>query len=825
MPIEQIRKRFAADLHLYPTLDEKKVETHSVVSVPSDSSDASSRTGRESISAASSTSRARSIASSTGMSSTVAAPTLPRLNKHIVISSDEDSHDEVEHVLTRFTEPKIHFPEPEIPSGAGKVDYPRAENFGYKPVPTEIRIPSNMNLPPTEIRVPSNMNLPPPTRPPMQDFSVPEMEPVTNMTADEADKALKELIAGSVNEGIEAEINPDDLVVSGFREDFRLLPHQALGRVWMRERETGKKAGGILADDMGLGKTIQTLTRIVDGRARKSDAAAGWSASTLVVCPLALVNQWAKEVKSIAPAFTALIHHGTNRSADPSAFRSHVVITTYDVLKSEYEAYQESAKDEVLLNNSDDDDEGKGAGHAKPKQKPRGRGSKKAALFKVNWWRVVLDEAHNIKNEKSKGAIACYGLKAKYRWCLTGTPMQNNVQELFSLFKFLRVQPFNDWQTFNTQIAKPLKARGNVGRAMKRLQVVLREIMLRRTKDQTLNGQKLIELPDRNVNVVSCTFDPAEQVFYKALETKMSDTLEKLMATTKGNSSYISVLLLLLRLRQTCDHPMLVTKDYKNDYEAIDPRAVQKGTTDKDGDADDLVAAFDQLGVTRKCQFCMMELSPSNAAEGEWENACIDCVPLALHAQEIEKGRPSSAKIRKILEILQDIEERSDGVEKTIVFSQFTSMLDLIEPFLKDERIRYVRYDGSMKTPDREAALSKIREDPKTRVILISFKAGSTGLNLTACNNVILVDMWWNPALEDQAFDRAHRFGQTRDVNIFKLKIDNTVEDRILELQERKRTLARAALSGMKLKDMRLGFDELLALFKGKDEDSDEESE
>ena len=192
-----------------------------------------------------------------------------------------------------------------------------------------------------------------------------------------------------------------------------------------------------------------------------------------------------------------------------------------------------------------------------------------------------------------------------------------------------------------------------------------------------------------------------------------------------------------------------------------------------------------------------------------------------------------------ILKLLDDIKTRSDGVEKTIIFSQFTSMLDLIEPFLKDEYIRYVRCtsitcvllmsltrlvdDGSMKPADREAALTKIKEDPKMRVILISFKAGSTGLNLTACNNVILVDLWWNPALEDQAFDRAHRFGQSRDVHIFKLKIDKTVEDRILELQERKRALTQNVLAGAKHKGLNLGFEELLALLKwGKDEqDSD----
>jgi SNF2 family DNA or RNA helicase len=147
--------------------------------------------------------------------------------------------------------------------------------------------------------------------------------------------------------------------------------------------------------------------------------------------------------------------------------------------------------------------------------------------------------------------------------------------------------------------------------------------MLRRTKDQTINGEKLIDLPLRNVNVISCPFDSVEQEFYNALETKMSETLEKLMATKSGNSSYISVLLLLLRLRQgelihfteisadefwsACNHPVLVTKDFKKDSEAIDPKSAKKGASDKDGDGDDLIAAFDQLGVTKKCQFCTAE--------------------------------------------------------------------------------------------------------------------------------------------------------------------------------------------------------------------------
>ncbi|KAG8707479.1 hypothetical protein FRC08_000478, partial [Ceratobasidium sp. 394] len=162
--------------------------------------------------------------------------------------------------------------------------------------------------------------------------------------------------------------------------------------------------------------------------------------------------------------------------------------------------------------------------------------------------------------------------------------------------------------------------------------------------------------------------------------------------------------------------------------------------------------------------------------------------------------------------------------EKTIVFSQFTSMLDLLEPFLLDAKIGYSRLDGSMTPKDREVALDKIRNSSKTKAILISFKAGSTGLNLTACNNVILLDLWWNPALEDQAFDRAHRLGQTKDVNIYKLTIAETVEDRILKLQDTKRDLAKAALSGDKLSNNRLRLEDIMSLFnKHSHEDSDED--
>lgn len=184
---------------------------------------------------------------------------------------------------------------------------------------------------------------------------------------------------------------------------------------------------------------------------------------------------------------------------------------------------------------------------------------------------------------------------------------------------------------------------------------------------------------------------------------------------------------------------------------------------------------------------------------GLLDNLAVDTTKVKLESGETKPSAPSpprdSAKIRMLLKILNDIEGRKEG-EKTIVFSQFTGFLDILEPFLDAHGTKFVRYDGSMRNDKRQESLETIKTSSTVRVILISFKAGSTGLNLTCCNNVVLMDLWWNPALEDQAFDRAHRLGQERDVNIFKLIVEETVEDRILDLQNGKRELAKAALSG-----------------------------
>lgn len=703
--------------------------------------------------------------------------------------------------------------------------------------------PQSSNAPPPAplkaarpVHIPSNKDLEP-LRTSDRDYETFDLPAADNMydpmlTPADAEKALQDLVTGAYGHD-EVDVSLEDAIVEGFRPEIKLLPHQIVGRKWMAERETGKKTGGLLADDMGLGKTIQTITRIVDGRATKRDKKDGWSPSTLVVCPVAVVSQWASEIKKMAIGLTVIEHHGQTRTSNPSDLeRAHVVITSYSTIASEYGTYspatdeskpKKKSKQSQSQVSDDSDDDSVGKVLKTTTRKASGK-KPKDALFRVKWYRIVLDEAHNIKNRTTKAALACCALESKYRWCLTGTPMQNNVEELFSLFKFLRIRPLNDWPTFNAQIALPVKS-NKTTRAMKRLQVVLGAVMLRRTKETVVNGKPILQLPDRSVGMVECHFDAQERAFYETVNTRVQDSLDKLEKQGGVAKNYTSMLVLLLRLRQACNHPTLVSEDYRKDKDAVEPKAAQS-REDGDEDADALADALAGMGIsgTTSCQLCQMRF-PVGDIDGDGNcNACASLMTKARRRSTDSDLPPDSSKTRKILELLHDIDKQSGGQEKTIIFSQFTSMLDLLEPFLLAEGIKFVRYDGSMNKLQRDQALEKIRESRKTRVILISFKAGSTGLNLTCCNNVILVDLWWNPALEDQAFDRAHRFGQTRNVRIHKLFVPNTVEDKILELQDKKRELAKAALSGDRMKNMRLGADELVALFRhgGNDEDDDD---
>lgn len=704
----------------------------------------------------------------------------------------------------------------------------------------------------------------------------------------------------------------------------KLLPHQVEGVSWMIDKEIGERKkngvlpkGGILADDMGLGKTVQSVTLILTNPRPALDAkpppenpkrkmpTKDVGRGTLVVAPLALIRQWEAEIRTKVDeehALRVLVHHGPSRTKSHVELKKYdVVITTYQILASEHAGSSEHA-DGV-----------------------------KVGCFGVHWYRIILDEAHSIKNRNAKSTQATYALRGWYRWCLTGTPMQNNLDELQSLICFLQIKPYDHLGTWKDQITTPMKnGKGNY--AIKRIQYFLRAFMKRRTKDilkqdGALNfGGKAktgddkspgMQIVERHVETVSCELDPQERDFYDQLQSRAQSRLEDMMTGEK--TDYIGALVLLLRLRQACNHPKLIQSAMNKDKDALSTGAPvgsqtpRKPTSSIDDDMDALTGALGGLSVATKfCDVCNVKLSPPEATGGTAR--CVDCESLVTHKdgrkkhkktkskkkapvtpvkkplksrnrkivvdsdddedeegegdwlvsedqqklpslgkagdqddEDIEGGGETlgsidtadhsitssrssdsasdsedsdvdiptssstpatSTKIRKLLRILH-VESPE---HKIIVFSQFTSMLDIIEPFLKASSIKYVRYDGSMRNDAREASLNSLRNDKSTRVLLCSLKCGSLGLNLTAASRVVLIEPFWNPFVEEQAIDRVHRLNQTVDVKVFKLTVANTVEERILELQEKKRELAKAAIEGGKAV-AKLTMRDLMSLF------------
>ncbi|KAL8757174.1 MAG: hypothetical protein Q9199_002398 [Rusavskia elegans] len=736
----------------------------------------------------------------------------------------------------------------------------------------------------------------------------------------------------------------DDGTVEGLK--VKLLPHQVDGVEWMRDKEASMKKikgvlpkGGILADDMGLGKTIQSISLMLQNPrppknsttdTDKKAISSTVDKCTLVVAPLALIKQWEAEIKnrvSDTHQLRVCVHHGPQRTKRYEDLRKYdVVITTYQILVSEHSSSSER-------------DDGP-----------------KVGCFGLHWYRVILDEAHTIKNRNAKATQACYALRSEYRWCLTGTPMQNNLDELQSLIKFLRIKPYDDLTIWRDQITRPMKE-GRGGIAMRRLQYYLKAFMKRRTKDilkqegalnpggkasakgSNDNGFKITE---RKIESVEADFSPKERAFYERLEQRTDKSLEQMMGGEKLN--YASALVLLLRLRQACNHPKLVGGSMANDRDALTTgQGVGAQTPRKskvvDREIEDLADLLGEVTVqTKNCDVCQIELQsnevragsircaecekdlqdmtqpipskkkksgkskkphtsnngqrepcpprrPRNRKvvhddsdeeeDGEWlvaedqrRSLCLgkaggtddenaegggeslvsedsmtedDSVQIvkqrrtpvnidttdeeaeeeegydessAIEEQSLggegsdsdeednsfasddndESSTPpaTSAKIKHLLKILH----RESAQHKFIVFSQFTSMLDLIEPFLWTGNLTFTRYDGSMRNDLREASLERLRNDKRTRILLCSLKCGSLGLNLTAASRVVILEPFWNPFVEEQAIDRVHRLNQTVDVTIYKLTVANTVEARILELQDKKRELAKQAIEG-----------------------------
>ncbi|QJQ09492.1 DEAD/DEAH box helicase [Pseudomonas putida] len=462
-----------------------------------------------------------------------------------------------------------------------------------------------------------------------------------------------------------------------------LRPYQQQGLNWLqalREMVTG----GILGDDMGLGKTLQALAHLL-----LEKESGRLEAPALAVMPTSLIPNWLDEAQRFAPDLRVLALHGPGRSKHFAKLHEYdLVLTTYALVPRDLEHLRAQA-----------------------------------------WHVLVLDEAQNIKSSTSKAALAVCELQAGQRLCLTGTPMENNLGELWSIFHFLMPGWLGDVKRFNQDYRTPIERHGDAER-LGHLVTRIRPFLLRRTKEQVAT-----ELPAKTEMVHWVELSDAQRDTYEAVRVAMDKKVRDEIARNGAARSQIVILDALLKLRQVCCDLRLV-----------------KGVESKGNQAD--------------------------------------------------KG-----KLGALLEMLEEL--LSEG-RRVLLFSQFTSMLALIQQELEKRSIRYSLLTGD--TRDRRTPVQQFQQGD-SEVFLISLKAGGVGLNLTAADTVIHFDPWWNPASENQATDRAYRIGQDKPVFVFKLITRGTVEEKIQLLQQEKAALAASLLDGGQAGQWRMGDEEIEALF------------
>ena len=441
-----------------------------------------------------------------------------------------------------------------------------------------------------------------------------------------------------------------------------LRPYQQHGLNWLQHlREHG--LGGFLADEMGLGKTAQTIAHIA-----AEHTAGRLDRPVLVVLPTSLIANWQAELERFAPHLSTAVLHGQNREATRARLDGvAVVLTTYAVLARDAEVMREIA-----------------------------------------WHMVVLDEAQAIKSPEAKATRAACQLEARHRVCLSGTPIENNLDELWSQFAFLQPGLLGDRRSFTKRFRSPIEKEGDPQRRQQ-LSRRIRPFILRRTK-----AEVAADLPPKETILRHITMGPEQRELYDTIRATLHDSVRDQLAELGPNQGRFVVLNALLKLRQAC----------------CDPRLVKLAS------------------------------GPSEAA---------------------------SAKLETLLEMIGGM--LPEG-RRILLFSQFTSMLDLIKPRLRQAGHAFVELRGDTRDRAEPVRAFQAGEAP---LFLISLKAGGRGLNLTAADTVIHYDPWWNPAVEDQASDRAHRIGQTKSVFVYKLIAADTVEERIIRLQQRKAELAGVA--------------------------------
>ncbi|MBW0451044.1 helicase [bacterium M00.F.Ca.ET.228.01.1.1] len=539
----------------------------------------------------------------------------------------------------------------------------------------------------------------------------------------------------------------------------QLRAYQQQGLNWMQYlREQG--LAGVLADDMGLGKTVQTLAHILAEReAGRLDKPA------LIVVPTTLVHNWREEARRFAPELKVLVLNGPQRKERFEQIGEHeLILTTYALLW----------RDQKVL-----------AGH--------------------EYHLLILDEAQYVKNATTKAAQAIRGLSARHRLCLTGTPLENHLGELWSQFDFLLPGFLGTQKDFTRRWRNPIeKNHDGVRRSL--LARRIRPFMLRRRKDEVAK-----ELPAKTTIVCSVDLEGAQRDLYETVRTAMQERVRAAVSAQGLARSHIIVLDALLKLRQVCCDPRLVRslRAAEADAEAQGQAGVRADThagAQALAQADDADARAD---VQAQANVQAHANSNSNSNDKTPEDSPRKLSRVSDKPEKPEKGaRPTrSAKLDLLLSMLPELIEEG---RRVLLFSQFTGMLSLIAQALDEAAIAYVILTGD--TADRITPVQRFQQG-EVPLFLISLKAGGVGLNLTAADTVIHYDPWWNPAAENQATDRAHRLGQDKPVFVYKLIAAGSIEEKIVELQEQKAGLADSILSEDAAGAVKFSDDDIDALF------------
>lgn len=624
--------------------------------------------------------------------------------------------------------------------------------------------------------------------------------------------------------------------------------------------------GGILADDMGLGKTLTLLSLVA--ATKKDRTASPFCNATLIIVPLSVLSNWETQIVEHFTEDSDIkfhVYYGNGRNVKPSFLEAQdIIITTYQCVVADMPPAKMikgvDGTETIQVNKA------------------------KSGLFAVNWKRICLDEGHTIRNPKTKMAQACYALSAERRWVVSGTPIINNPSDLGSLLRFLRIcSPLDKPEFFKRLLSRPLSKRDPYAADL--LKALMSSCCIRRTKEmQDKNGKALVPLPPVTFNVIPVKLDEKTREFYDTVEEESRALIQDYLARGANREDMptgVNVLSMLTRLRQIALDRSLVPTRYLEDLRAaakahqhsVAAPAASNISPEEKSRLQDLLAQA--IKDCEECPICFEALTDPRITTCA-HRFCLECIvetinrqqkcPLdrrQLRVEDLIEPRPPqedeeqgddesedhlgieeiapSAKVQQLIQILRVLPSDS----KSLVFSQFTSFLDIIGIQLRKESIPYVRFDGTMSASKRKAVLEQFSEpiytefddqetEPETEdedayreyierkrqrrkgkaravsrfiesgqaknpvVMLISLKSGALGLNCTVANNVFLMDPFWHDAIESQAIDRVNRLGQKKEVFVYQMVAEDTIEAKVLSIQERKKELVRQAFSGTK---------------------------